>query len=294
MRRLFAALLLTLSVALVGCSAAAPEFPEGSSTHALRAGGTDRTYIVSVPADLPKNAPLVVVLHGGFGSAIQAQKAYGWDALAAEEGFVVAYPDGLGKAWNAGAGCCGRSGERDVDDVAFIESVVREISAERSIDASRVFVTGMSNGGMMAYRLACDTDTFAAIAPVSGTLLGACVAPSPTSVLHIHGTADESVHLDGSPGTGAENIDGMAIDELQKLWLEADECPAPSVTVEPPVTTSTATCGDDTVTLITVDGAGHQWPGSEQSKAQARLGTDEPSDALDATTVIWEFFASVG
>ena len=178
--------------------------------------------------------------------------------------------------------------------MAFIQSVVREVSAERSIDPSRVFVTGMSNGGMMSYRLACDTETFAAIAPVSGTLLGACVAPEPTSVLHIHGTDDESVHLDGSPGTGAENIDGMAVDELHELWLGVDGCGAPTVTTETPVTTSTATCDGDTVTLITVKGAGHQWPGSEQSKAQERLGTDKPSDALDATRTIWDFFASVG
>ena len=295
MRRLSASLLLALSVVLAGCSAQSPTLPEGSTATTLRSGGADRTYIVTAPADLPKNAPLVVVLHGGFGSAVQAQKAYGWDSLAAEQGFVVAYPDGLGKAWNAGAGCCGVSGEREVDDVAFIESVVREVSDDHSIDPARIFVTGMSNGGMMAYRLACDTDTFAAIAPVAGTLLGACVAPDPTSVLHIHGTADDSVHFDGSPGNGAENIDGMAIDELNTLWLEADGCDAPSITTEAPVTTSTATCGDDdTVTLITVDGAGHQWPGSERSKAQERLGTDEPSDALDATRVIWDFFASVG
>jgi polyhydroxybutyrate depolymerase len=286
MRNLVFAALAVLSLA--ACSSPATEPVDG--VHTIRSGGVERSYIVSSPADLDKPAPLVLVLHGGFGSAEQAQDAYGWDELAASEGFVVAYPDGLGKAWNAGDGCCGASGKSGVDDVAFIEEVARSIARSTEIDPDRIFVTGMSNGAMMSYRLACDTDIFAAIAPVAGTLLGACDDPAPTSVLHIHGLADDSVHVDGSPGNGPVTIDGMPIAELNELWRSIDGCDEPTVTEAPPVTTTTAGCGDRDVTLLTVDGAGHQWPGSTRSRAQVRMGTDKPSDALDATTVIWKFF----
>ena len=281
-------LALAAATVLLLTACASPEPVDGVQT--VRSGGVERSYIVANTGGVDEPAPLVVVLHGGFGSAEQAQDAYGWDELAASEGFVVAYPDGLGKAWNAGGGCCGASGNNDVNDVAFIEKVVRAVERSTEIDPDRIFVTGMSNGAMMSYRLACDTDLFAAIAPVAGTLLGTCDNPAPTSVLHIHGLADDSVHVDGSPGNGAVEIDGMPIAELNELWRSIDGCDEPTVTVAAPVTTTTAGCGDRDVTLLTVDGAGHQWPGSTRSKAQVRMGTDKPSDALDATTVIWEFF----
>lgn len=281
-------------LALSGCSAstAASDFAEGSSTHTIEVDGLDRAFITTVPNDLDENAPLVLVLHGGFGSAVQAQKAYGWDALAAENGFVVAYPDGLGRAWNAGDGCCGNSGERDVDDVTFVTDVVDELAGALPIDTDRVYIAGMSNGAMMAYRLACDTDYFAGVAAIAGTQLGECSDPTPTSVLHVHGEDDESVRLDGEAGSGAENIDGMPVAALHKQWLSIDGCPEPTVSVTPPVTTSTAACGSTDVTLTTIAGAGHQWPGSTRSAAQERMGTDVPSDAVDATEAAWAFFST--
>ncbi len=169
----------------------------------MRVDGVQRQYLVTVPENLQDGAPLVLVLHGGFGSAQQARQAYGWDELAASEGFVV------------------------------------------GVSADQVFATGMSNGAMLSYRLACDTDTFRAIGPVAGTILGPCDDPAPTSVIHIHGEADESVHLDGSPGTGAENIDGMPVPDIAALWREVDGCDDPVVTVDAEVTTSLADCRDD-------------------------------------------------
>lgn len=95
--------------------------------------------------------------------------------------------------------------------------------------------------------------------------------------------------MDGEPGDGVGDVDGMPIADVNALWREVDGCDEPVVTSAAPVTTSSSPCPDDrTVTLITVAGAGHQWPGSV-----AREGaTDQPSDALDATAVIWEFFAA--
>jgi polyhydroxybutyrate depolymerase len=150
----------------------------------------------------------------------------------------------------------------------------------------------MSNGALMSYRLACDSTVFAAIAPVAGTLLGTCPTPQQLSVLHIHGLADENIPFDGSPGNGFASIDGPDVPSTVDIWRAADQCEPPTVVVADPVTTSRSTCAAGReVTLITVAGAGHQWPGAtERTVVQRALGLDPPSTALDATSTIWGFF----
>jgi len=290
------ALVAVLSVALLaGCRAPSPPsdpVPTGSSTQAL----DGREFRVYRPASLSLTAPvpLVVMLHGGFGSASQAEQAYGWNDAADRYGFVVAYPDGVGRAWAVGDGCCGEPGRTGVDDVAFITAVVSNLRGRLPLDPRRLFVTGMSNGAMMSYRLACDSSLFAAMAPVSGTLLGSCPDPRPLSVLHIHGLADQNVPFDGSPGNGPGQIDGPPVPSTVDIWRTADHCSPAAVTNAGGVTTSTAACPDGRdVVLITIAGAGHQWPGGTgRNVVQRALGLDEPSAALDATDTIWRFFAA--
>jgi polyhydroxybutyrate depolymerase len=201
---------------VAACRRAAPPTDEasGTTTHTLTAGGEQREYRLYVPPGVSAPAPLVLMLHGGFGTAEHAQEHYGWDDAARAHGFVVAYPDGLGRAWNAGGSCCGEPGRTGVDDVAFLTAVVAEVGTIVPIDADRVFATGMSNGALMSYRLACDTPLFAAIAPVAGTMLGDCPEPAPISVLHIHGLADQNVRYDGAPGAGVAGIDGPDVPSL--------------------------------------------------------------------------------
>jgi len=139
----------------------AQAIPVGSSSHAIDVGGLRRTYIVYRPASLPAAAPLVVMLHGGFGSASQAEKSYGWNAAADSGHFVVAYPDGLDRAWNTGGGCCGTPGRTNVDDIGFITAMVSAIEHQIPVNPNRVYATGISNGGIMAYTLACHTTIFA-------------------------------------------------------------------------------------------------------------------------------------
>lgn len=148
----------------------------------------------------PKPVPLVIVLHGAVGTGAQAEQSYGWDAEAGRGGFVAAFPDGIGRTWNAGPDCCGKAAAENVDDIAFIERLVTAVSAAAPVDSGRVFVTGISNGALLAYRLACASRTFAAIAPVSGTMINSCPAPHPISVLHIHGTADQTIPYGGGTG----------------------------------------------------------------------------------------------
>lgn len=277
--------ILAATVALAACAPGRAPTPSGTEHRTITIEGVERDYLVHVPENLADDPSLVVMMHGGFGSAKQAEDAYGWDALADTEGFVVAYPDGLGRSWNAGD-CCGRGSRDDVDDVAFLTALVGQLQSEFGIDHARTFATGMSNGALMSYRLACDTTLFAAIAPVAGTIVTACDDPAPVSVLEIHGLDDGSVRMDGEPGGGVATVDGMPVQDVVDLWRTVDSCDAPVVTTADPVTTSVSDCPDGrTVELITIAGAGHQWPGST-----ARSGADTPSTALDATTTIWEFF----
>jgi polyhydroxybutyrate depolymerase len=274
-------LVAVLGVVLViaGCggrdSGKPSAFVEGTSVHTINVGGHDRTYRLYKPKGLPASASLVVMLHGGFGTDAQAERSYGWDELADSSKFVVAYPDGLNRAWNVnGGGCCGRPAKQGIDDVGFITAAIADIKRNVSIDASRVYATGMSNGGMMSYTLACDTGIFAAIGPVSGTQLDPCRSPHPVSVMTIHGTKDPLVPYGGGPGRGFAHINGPPVPESNAFWRKVDQCQTPVETTGGSVTTSTAGCPDNrSVVLITVDGGGHDWPDF-------------------ATDKLWQFFAA--
>jgi polyhydroxybutyrate depolymerase len=275
-------------LALSGCSDAhrsAPPPQVGTTVHTMAFGGLDRSYRLHTPAGLGAAAPLVVMLHGAFGDGEQAETSYGWDQLADSAKFVVAFPDGVGHTWNA-HGCCGKAEQENVDDVGFITTMVGEIGAALPIDKSRVYVTGISNGGIMSYALACNSGIFAAIGPDAATQLDACPAPHPTSVIHIHGTADRLVPYDG--GQGASTVNGPSIPDVNAFWRKVNHCGPPDVTNKPPVTTSTAACADDrSVELITIEGGRHQWPGG--TTFLERFG---PQNALNATQTIWQFFAA--
>jgi polyhydroxybutyrate depolymerase len=261
--------------------------------------GLTRSYIVYRPATLPPGvhgggASLVVMMHGGYGSASQAEEDYGWDAEADAGHFLVAYPDGLDKAWNAGGGCCGIPAKTGVNDVGFITAMVSAIEQALPVSAGRVYATGISNGGIMAYDLACHTTIFAAIGPDSATELGGCPDPAPTSVIAIHGTADTRIPYNGGKGIGSAHIDGPPVPAVNASWRGIDKCAPPTATTAGVVTTSTARCpAGRAVELITIAGAGHQWPGGKSKPVLQRLlQLDPPSTALNATEVIWAFFAA--
>ncbi|HTQ17329.1 alpha/beta hydrolase family esterase [Mycobacterium sp.] len=274
----------------------AKSIPVGQSTQTIESGGASRTFNLYRPQGLNGPVPLVVMLHGGFGNGAQAERAYHWDAEADGGHFLVAYPDGIMRAWNAGS-CCGEPQRSNVDDVGFLTAMVSAIEQEIPIDPGRVYVTGMSNGAMMALRLGCQTDMFAAIAPVAGTLLTDCSQARPTSVLQIHGTADDRVPYNGGPGkafafNGNPRVDGPSVPSVNATWRSIDACGPPNSTTAGDVTTETAGCADGrTVELISVAGAGHQWPGGEPSPIAERFGVPPPSTALNATDTIWQFFA---
>ncbi len=299
-----AALTICAGLLLAGCAlrspataAGGPQFiPAGSSASSIQSGGRTRTYRVYVPPSLDRAqpAPLVIFLHGGFGNGQQAEGSYGWDAQADATSFVVAYPDGVSRAWNGGT-CCGQPEKEGIDDVGFIRDLVAHLETQLALDPDRIDATGISNGGIMAYRLACETNLFAAIGPDSATMLVPCASPSATSVIAIHGTADRNVPYQGGTGDGFAQVAGPAVPEVIARWRSIDQCAGPSTSVAGVVTTSIAACpAGRTVELITVAGAGHQWPGGAPPNPilATILGLDQPSTALDATSMMWAFMAA--
>lgn len=292
----------------VGAGASPTPFPAGSSAPAtppgstgsqeftLTSGGVQRTYRVHTPTGLPAQAPLVVMLHGGGGSGAVAEQYYGWDQEADREGFVVAYPDGLGDAvpaWNTEGGCCGYPAREDIDDVGFIQDMVAAIGSRTPLDPRRIYAAGISNGGMMAYTLACRTDLFAAIGPDSATQLGSCDDPEPASVIHIHGLQDTTIPFAGGTGTGPAAIDGPPVPTVIDQWRATDRCAPATETTAGVVTTSVSACADGrAVELITIADGGHGWPGSPVKAGRSTVGGNQPSQALDATDTMWRFFAA--
>jgi polyhydroxybutyrate depolymerase len=288
-------LVAVLAVVLGGCfggghasgTPGSQAIPVGQSTQTIESGGVSRTFHLYRPQGLPDAAPLVVMLHGGFGNGAQAERSYNWDTEA---------DGGLNRAWNAGT-CCGEPARTNADDVGFLTAMVGAIERQLPIDRARVYATGMSNGAMMALRLGCQTDTFAAIAPVAGTLLTDCSQARPTSLLQIHGTADDRVPYDGGPGkafaiNGNPRVDGPSVESVNATWRSIDACGPPTSTAAGSVTTQTAGCADGrTVELISIAGAGHQWPGGQPSPLAELAGIPEPSTALNATDTIWAFFS---
>lgn len=254
-----------------------PIEPGTTAERTLDFDGAARTFRLYLPAHAEGALPLVLMLHGGAGSGEQAELAYGWNAQADRGGFAVAYPDGIGRAWNAGGGCCGSAAADDVDDIGFLSALIRDLIDTQRIDPHRVYAAGMSNGGMMAYALACHTDLLAAIGPVAATSLDDCDAPKPLSVMHIHGNDDRLVRMDGERGAGIARIDGPPVEEVSAFWRTVDDCAAPTTRTEGDVTTTTATCAAGrTVTTIVKAGAGHQWPHTDPN----------------ATALLWQFFAA--
>jgi polyhydroxybutyrate depolymerase len=260
-------------------------------THAtLRVGGIARSYRLFVPEAVAPLA-LVVALHGGLGSGDQLADTSQFEPLAERERFVVAFPDGVGATWNAGT-CCGTAVTRKIDDVAFLRSLVDEIARKVSIDRTRVFAVGHSNGAMMAFRLGCEaSDVFSAVVPVAGSLeIDRCAPTKPVALLAIHGDADRNHPIDG--GTGDRSISNVAYRAMSTslvMWTAAMGCTSSSDAVAGPIRTTTwSGCRQGVATKYSVvAGADHPWPGSADRRATALQGL--PTTALDATAAAWDF-----
>lgn len=198
----------------------------GNTTISIRQGTVTRSYIVHKPANLPAvGVPLVIDLHGFTSTNSRQMSISGVLQEADAKGFIAAWPQGRNNSWDA-YGCCGTSLTNRVDDVGFIRSVVADIVQRTHIDESRVYVTGLSNGGSMSHRLACEAaDLFAASAPVSFPLNRtscATTATNPTrpiTVAHFHGLNDTTVPYNGG---GSNNF--QSAPNSFTAWQTEDGC----------------------------------------------------------------------
>jgi polyhydroxybutyrate depolymerase len=246
--------------------------------------GLLRTYQLHVPAGLDHPSGLVINLHGSGATGGEQAALTGYDGVADRHGFAVVYPDGVDYSWADGRGASTPDRE-GVDDVGFLTALADQLVREYGIDPGRVFATGMSAGGFMANRLACDrADVVAAIAPVAGTLGSnvGCGPSRPVAVMEIHGTADPVVPYGGGPMVGRGGpSDIVAAPELASRWRAIDGCPAPVDTGQGTAVhrIAAAGCAGGTeVVLVGIEGAGHTWPSSD----------------FNASEVSGQFFAAHG
>ena len=265
--------------------------------------GRTRTYLLNLPPNFDSTGPfpLVVALHGFGGRAIQMEHDYHLTEKSNSAKFIVVYPEGtpndgpLGlQNWNAGT-CCEAAQEQNVNDVGFISRLIQKLVRQYKVNPKKVYVTGMSNGAMMTYRLACEIpNQIAAIAPVSGTLLTTqpCQPSRAVPVLHIHSVIDTKVPYAGGIGLGNHYF--PPVDSTLHVWSAINGCDAnPRVVFDNALYAQwqfmACRAGGAVLLNLTKDG-GHSWPGG----LPPRPGADAPSEAFSATDVIWDFFKLYG
>jgi polyhydroxybutyrate depolymerase len=263
--------LLTVATALTFLCSFSQEF-------SLIHDGLIRTYRLHIPVGYSPDSlyPMVINMHGLGSNAFEQEVYTAFDSVADTAGIVVVYPNGIDETWNV-------SSTAGTDDVGFISALIDTIDYQYSIDLNRVFATGMSMGGFMSYRLACElSERIAAIASVTGLqAFYPCDPNRPVPILQFHGTADPVVPYAGVPATISH-------------WVNHNLCPLNPITTDlPDIDTndnSTVTvsyyglCEESTeVILYTINNGEHTWPG-------ATIIIGVTNQDIKASSEIWNFF----
>jgi len=281
---------LTVILFLSRCLATA-----GAQNFSFTYDGQVRSYIVHLPTGYSPATqyPLVFNFHGYTSNASQQMLYSGMNSVADSNHFIVVYPDGLNNAWNVGFGF-GAYGT-GVDDVGFTNALIDTMLANYSVNPARIYSCGMSNGGYMSYRLACELENrIAAIASVTGSMTDSTAFYCNTSryvpVMQVHGTADPVVNYSGA-------VQSMGIEAMLAYWYTANGCTLPpdSAAIPNSNTADSTTVdriwydpcnGGSEVLFYRVNGGGHTWPGGI---------IDIPSYGytnrdINASSEIWKFF----
>jgi len=285
----------------------------GNHNISMTVDGLERSYILHVPPAANQPLPLIIVLHGTYGTGRKMEFGLGFDPYADQRGFYVAYPDAYQNPgerqtarWNDGRGTL-ESSYAGIDDVKFIVSMVDDIAANVPLDKSRVFVTGASNGGMMTYRLGCETSgIFAGIASIIGNIpepiFNSCNPTTPLNFLAINGDADPIIPFNGGEvcaDTSRLFCEGGWVrsqPESLAKFAAANGCEiAPQSVILPTLMDDGTSIEEQTyancssgaqVKAYVIHNGGHTWPPRE---SQVRSGGQATAN-LDATKVIVEFF----
>lgn len=294
------ALLLCMSQLASGCKDD-PAPPARNFEATIDVEGLRRSYIVNLPPAYYEDTAtyaLVIGLHGTGGNAKQFEEHYRFSEKADEAGFIAVYPNGVPsdgrmaiRSWNAGS-CCDYAMRNNIPDVQFISNLIDKMTGSYRVDPRRVYVTGMSNGGMMAYRLAAELPgKIAAIAPVSSNMV--CNPPAAQAravpILHLHSVWDEIVPYYG--GINKAGYYFSPVDSVLRVWSQRNRYNPEQQVVTDDERYKLIQWLDQNgepsiVHYLTKDG-GHSWPGGRQ----ARPGADLPSKVIGANDLIWEFFS---
>jgi polyhydroxybutyrate depolymerase len=255
---------------------------------------------------------LLFVLHGGGGTGEGMERTLtrgGFNTLADQHRCIVVYPDGFEKNWNDGRkNVSDPAHQQNIDDVGFFTILIENLSHEFTIDQNRIFVTGISNGAMMSYRLACEMpEKIAAIAPVAGALpidlLPYNISEVPISVCVISGTHDPLVPWEGGLVGFPWNPRGivLSVPESVSFWVAHNNCSTvPNSTVLPDTDPADHTwvqrdiysngTNNTAVILYTIYNGGHTWPDGYQYLPKSLIG--RTTHDINANIVIWDFFSS--
>ena len=291
--------ILSLWALLIGQTTA---LGPGDHTRTLMMGEQKRTYLVHVPKGYnpKKPAPVVLALHGMGMTGSMMVWFSGLNKKSDEAGFIVVYPSSAGVApflaWNAGGGK-GKTAAGKADDVAFIGKLLDDLGAVVKVDEKRIYACGMSNGGMMCYRLAAElSDRLAAVAPVAGTIAVEESKPTrPVPIMHFHGTKDTFVPFAMAKGKTTSVMKLKGVEDSIQTWVKLNGCK------EKPTTETLSKDGDEMkvtrktygggkngseVVLVVIEGGGHTWPGmkppaSFMGKSAMNISTND---------LMWEFF----
>jgi polyhydroxybutyrate depolymerase len=294
--------LLVMAIALAG-NARADE-----RDRAIAINGAARTYTLITPDEPTGAMPLLIVYHGGGQTAARARIYTRFDKWAARENFAVVYPQGLGNHWNDGRSATGllERAASATNDIEFTSQIIGQLVAEGVADPARVFLTGASNGGMMAMFAGCTlSGRIAGIAPVVANqpVDWGCQA-SGLAALFIHGTEDEYMPYGGGRIAGSRSTRDLgsvlSADETITLFRQVNGCSGVKDSKR-----LDAVGGDKTVAVVTdhacsraalkhivIEGGGHTWPGARNGII-AGLVLGRSSDEVSATDEIWTFFKSL-
>ena len=263
-----------------------------------------RRYHVHLPSnyEVSNSLPLLIALHGRLGTGKKMIKQTGFNGIADRERFIVVYPEGFKRGWADGRGIT-HADKRGVDDVAFIDRLIKVFQEKFSIDHTRIYVAGHSNGGFMAQQLAIErSHKFAAVAVVAASLsewLASRFTPSrPIPVSFINGTVDPVTPYEGGMQPGGARV--LSVEDTVKIWAHFNGCKeAPEVQeihgLNNGTLVSVFTYGlcqnQSQVKLYRIEGGGHVWPGEPESLSKSGVG--KLSSEIDASEEIWKFFKGV-
>ena len=302
-------ILIAISVFLISCkkddnSTTSGDKPSEQKTVNLTVDGNPRNFIVYLPTGY-NNAgkmPLIFAIHGGSGTPEGMINIANFKTIADRDKVVLVYPAGIQKNWNDGRPTT--PNQLGINDVSFFNQMCDYMINNYSVEGTKIFATGISNGGFMSSRLGCElSNRIAAIAVDAATIEATTIAPNcnpgrPVPAIYIHGTTDPLVPFTGgtvSPGAG-----GTAISHFQAIdkWITINGCnTTPTITDLPDIANdgttikqrvySNSTNGSEVVSYVILNG-GHTWPQGYQYANEAFIG--KTSQDMNACEVIWAFF----